>query len=128
MLRFEECRMTSCSKLYSQKISHVTIVVNKARERMIICFHKTFHVPHLFHICCQFKCYKICNMQNKSATYRYKRKCGRLFTLHYFNYSCGDSKYTASLLYGSLIQGFFCYMVYFLPVRNGMSFHTKEYF
>ena len=37
-------------------------------------------------------------------------------------------KYTASLLYGSLIQGFFCYMVYFLPVRNGMSFQTKEYF
>ena len=36
--------------------------------------------------------------------------------------------YTGSLLYGLLIQGFSCYMVYFLLVRNGMSFHITEYF
>ena len=45
---------------------------------------KSFHIPHLFHICRQFNCYNIWNVQNKYATYTYEYKCGRPFTATLF--------------------------------------------
>ena len=45
---------------------------------------KSFHIPHLFHICHQLNCYIIWNVQNKYATYTYKYKCGRTFTATLF--------------------------------------------
>ena len=45
---------------------------------------KSFHIPHLFHICRQFNCYIIWNVQNKYATYTYEYKCGRPLTATLF--------------------------------------------
>ena len=49
---------------------------------------KSFHIPHLFHICRQFNCYIIWNVQNKYATYTYEYKCGRPLTATLFQLVC----------------------------------------